>query len=291
MKTDPRLLQRLYTERFEGAEEGRRKLWQVLVEGFFQAFVRPDDCVVDVAAGEGLFLSPLKARKRIAIDLRPPPRGIDPDIEWRSESWQTGLRPTEADVIFISNFLEHLGSKEEVLECLRFSERSLRAAGRLLILQPNIRFVGGAYWDFFDHKIPLTEKSLVEGLSLANLRVTHLISRFRCGCLQADRGPRLMKLSVVVPAHDEEESIERTVTGIARALNSEQIPHEILVVVDHCNDGTAEVVARMAHEVSGLVAVVNRDEAGYGMAVRAGLSAFTGDCVAIMMADASDDPK
>lgn len=178
MNTDPRLLQRLYTERFEGAEEKRRRLWQVLVEDFFQAFVRPDDCVVDVAAGEGLFLAPLRARRRIAIDLRPPPRDIDPDIEWRNESWRTGLRPAEANVIFVSNFLEHLGSKEEVLNFLGSCAQSLRAGGRLLILQPNIRLVREAYWDFFDHKIPLTDKSLVEGLSLANFQVTHLISRF-----------------------------------------------------------------------------------------------------------------
>ena len=99
-----------------------------------------------------------------------------------------------------------------------------------------------------------------------------------------------MKLSVVIPAHDEEGSIEQTVRGIARVLDSEKIPHEILVVLDHCTDATAEVVAQLAHDVSGLVTVVNRDEAGFGMAVRAGLSAFTGDCVAIMMGDASDDP-
>ena len=92
-----------------------------------------------------------------------------------------------------------------------------------------------------------------------------------------------MKLSVVIPAHDEEGSIEQTVRGIARVLDSEKIPHEILVVLDHCTDATAEVVAQLAHDVSGLVTVVNRDEAGFGMAVRAGLSAFTGDCVAIMM--------
>lgn len=99
-----------------------------------------------------------------------------------------------------------------------------------------------------------------------------------------------MKLSVVIPVHDEEGSIERTVHGIAEVLNSEGIPHEILVVLDHCADATAEVVARLEHEISGLVTVVNGDQAGFGMAVRAGLSAFTGDCVAIMMADASDDP-
>ncbi len=29
----------------------------------------------------------------------------------------------------------------------------------MLVLQPNIRYVGGAYWDFLDHHLPLTDRT------------------------------------------------------------------------------------------------------------------------------------
>ena len=78
----------------------------------------------------------------------------------------------------MSNYLEHLEGPAAVIEQLAVARRLLRPGGRVIVLQPNIRLVGGAYWDFIDHRVALTEKSLVEAGSLAGLRTVELITRF-----------------------------------------------------------------------------------------------------------------
>lgn len=99
------------------------------------------------------------------------------------------------------------------------------------------------------------------------------------------------QLSVVIPAHNEAGSIATTVRGVHRALAGEGIDHEIVVVDDHCVDGTAEIVHRLAEgEVPTARVVVNHGKGGFGLAVRRGLEAYRGDAVAVMMADLSDSP-
>ncbi|MEI2703299.1 MAG: glycosyltransferase family 2 protein [Baekduia sp.] len=99
-----------------------------------------------------------------------------------------------------------------------------------------------------------------------------------------------MKYSIVIPAHNEEGSIAETVTAVAGRLGEEQIDYEIVVVDDHCSDGTAAIVDRLAGENPAIRRVVNDGPGGFGFAVRTGLGAFTGDAVAIVMADLSDHP-
>jgi dolichol-phosphate mannosyltransferase len=100
-----------------------------------------------------------------------------------------------------------------------------------------------------------------------------------------------MKLSVVIPAHDEEGSIGRTVESLALTLDRENIPHEIVVVADHCADRTVEEVEAVGARHSAVRVVENQRPGGFGYAVRSGLDAYTGDAVAIMMADLSDSPE
>jgi dolichol-phosphate mannosyltransferase len=99
-----------------------------------------------------------------------------------------------------------------------------------------------------------------------------------------------MKLSVVIPAHDEAASIGATIETLTTRLKSEAIPYEVLVIDDHSSDGTASVVASLSERDSDVRCVSNGGRAGFGYAVRAGLEAFTGDAVAIVMADLSDSP-
>jgi len=99
-----------------------------------------------------------------------------------------------------------------------------------------------------------------------------------------------MKLSVVIPAHNEEGSIVETVAGVRRALLRERIPHEVVVVDDGSTDATALCLAPLVNNQT-VVMVSNSGRHGFGMAVRAGLRHTTGDAIAIMMADASDDPE
>ncbi len=100
-----------------------------------------------------------------------------------------------------------------------------------------------------------------------------------------------MKLSVVIPAHNEEGSIAATIHSLVDALNGENIPHEILVVNDHSSDGTAEVLQQLSQQYPTVRSVENERRGGFGQAVHTGIDAYTGDAFCLVMADGSDDPK
>ena len=99
-----------------------------------------------------------------------------------------------------------------------------------------------------------------------------------------------MKLSVVIPARNEAGNIGSTLDGIRERLARERIAYEIVVVDDGSSDGTDDEVRPRAAVDPGVVLVENGGRHGFGYAVRCGLDAFTGDAVAIMMADGSDSP-
>jgi dolichol-phosphate mannosyltransferase len=100
-----------------------------------------------------------------------------------------------------------------------------------------------------------------------------------------------VKLSVVIPAFNEEGSIRDTVTATTTALRREGIDYEVIVVDDASTDRTAEEIGRLAEADTHVRYLRSPYRNGFGFAVRAGLETFTGDAVAIMMADLSDDPE
>ena len=100
-----------------------------------------------------------------------------------------------------------------------------------------------------------------------------------------------MKLSVVIPAHNEAGSIASTVRALVAELKREGIEHEILVVNDHSTDDTEAVLQDLASSIPTLRYLNNSQPNGLGLAVREGLECFSGDAVAAYMADASDDPR
>jgi dolichol-phosphate mannosyltransferase len=99
-----------------------------------------------------------------------------------------------------------------------------------------------------------------------------------------------MKLSVVIPTYNEEGSIAETITTLYETLKKENIDHEILVVNDNSKDNTLQILEQLKTSIPTLVFYTNAEPNGFGFATRFGLERFTGDCVAIMMADLSDDP-
>ena len=100
-----------------------------------------------------------------------------------------------------------------------------------------------------------------------------------------------MKLSVLIPAHNEEGNIRPTVEALYKELAACQIDHEIVVINDNSTDNTEGILLSMLQSIPTLQYHNNTPPNGYGFAVRFGLLKITGDCAAIMMADASDSPK
>lgn len=172
----------IYTKRFSTAEDATRlATWRILVSEFFSKFIHPYDTVIDLGAGDGNFIKNVKAHRRIAIDLSPHVRELERDgieVHQIPAHQIDTVSDKNADIIFMSNFLEHLTDKRTLLVVLESCHRALRKGGRVIILQPNIRYVGHAYWDYIDHHIAITEHSLIEALQVSGFEVEKLIPRF-----------------------------------------------------------------------------------------------------------------
>jgi SAM-dependent methyltransferase len=171
----------LYRTRFEGAEDYRTEVWRVLSDTFFQRWIEPTASVLDLGAGYCEFINTVAAGEKYAMDLNPETgrrasgavRVLEQDC---SAGWP--LKDGDLDVVFTSNFLEHLPDKSGLEMALCEARRCLKPGGRFIALGPNLRFTGGAYWDYFDHHLPLTDRSLVEVLRKTGFRPVTLIPRF-----------------------------------------------------------------------------------------------------------------
>jgi SAM-dependent methyltransferase len=156
-------------------------VWKILCDEYFSTFVPPHAHVLDLGSGWGEFINNVQAAKKYAMDLNPDAgRRLSGDTHFLhqdcSEEWQ--VRQESLDVVFTSNFLEHLPDKPHVERTLAQACRCLKDDGLIICLGPNIKYVPGAYWDFWDHFIPLTELSLSEVLKMEGFSVESCIPRF-----------------------------------------------------------------------------------------------------------------
>ena len=170
-------LKSLYANRFEADTwQKRNTMWKILCEEFFNRYVKSSDDVLDLAAGYCDFINNIAAPnggtsrgRRIAVDLNPDVKDHAAEfVEVHNVPAQKldFLGDSSLDAVFASNFFEHVRDKEEILDILRECLRVLKPGGKLMLLQPNIKYLPGEYWDFFDHYTPLTEKSMCEALSI-----------------------------------------------------------------------------------------------------------------------------
>jgi SAM-dependent methyltransferase len=179
---DPRELQAIYERRFKDERARyRQALWRTLVADYFQALVPPNAAVLDLGCGYGEFINHVTAGSRHAMDLNPKsPEHLAPGVQFHfqdcSQRW--ALPDNSLDVVFTSNFFEHLPDKLALKLTLLEAHRCLKPGGRLIALGPNIKFVQGAYWDFWDHFLCLTEASLAEALVNNGYDVERAIGRF-----------------------------------------------------------------------------------------------------------------
>lgn len=177
----PTDLDRIYESRFDDEDAaGKDRIWAEIC-AFLQRYVDRDQPVLDVAADRGYFIRHIRATERWATDLRDIREALGPDIEFVEADGPTmsSVLPNEYfGTVFMSNYLEHLPDSTVVLRQLREAFAVTRPGGHVMILQPNIRLVGPAYWDFLDHHTALTDKSLREAAELAGYETTDVITRF-----------------------------------------------------------------------------------------------------------------
>lgn len=175
-------LDNIYEKRFDDrGVERKNRIWQVLCRHFFQKYVQSSDTVLDLGAGQCEFINNIRCAQRIAVDLNPDVHeyaGKDVQIYITSITDLNEIDKESVNVVFASNIFEHLPDKASLIDSLKEVERVLQKGGRLLILQPNISLLGGQYWDFIDHLLPLTDRALVEALRLTNLETVEVRRRF-----------------------------------------------------------------------------------------------------------------
>lgn len=189
----PEELSHLYRHRFTQEElEFKRVMWRVLCRDFFQRYVDPESTVLDLGAGTCEFINEINASTKIVVDANPDvadyAKGSRVVIAFSTDMKQ--VESASVDVVFSSNFFEHLPNKEAILGTLRECARVLRPNGKLLILMPNIRYLGGRYWDYFDHHTPLTHLSLQEALGLCGFVVDEVIPKFLPYTVKGARIPK-----------------------------------------------------------------------------------------------------
>lgn len=181
MDPQPNVLQREYRLRFLKTEEYRNEMWRILCRDYFGKLISPDMTVLDLGCGWGEFINHIQAAHKYAMDLNPDAaRRLKPGIEFLrqdcSAPWQ--LPPESLEVVFTSNFLEPLREKSLVEQTIEEAVRCLKPGGLMICMGPNVRYLPGAYWDFWDHFIPLTERSLSELLALKGFEIRLQVPRF-----------------------------------------------------------------------------------------------------------------
>jgi SAM-dependent methyltransferase len=177
----PSDLEVTYQRRFAADREYRRRVWAVLTRDFFQRFVPQEGAVLDIGCGWGEFVNQIRAKRKFGMDMNPSsPQHLDREVAFLhqdcSQRWP--LEDQALDTVFTSNFFEHLPDKPALQATLLEALRCLKPGGRIVCLGPNIKHLPGAYWDYWDHFIPLTELSLKEVLELVGFRVEHCWARF-----------------------------------------------------------------------------------------------------------------
>jgi SAM-dependent methyltransferase len=197
-------LQRQYRQRFAEGHEYRNALWQVLCKNFFQRMIEPNATLLDLGCGWGEFSNNITAGKKYAMDLNPDAAShLASDVELLSqdcsETWP--LADHCLDVVFTSNFLEHLPDKAAIERTVLEIKRCLKPGGAIIALGPNVRLLPGEYWDFWDHHVQISDRSLVELLRITGFRIKTQHPGFLPYTMSNGRKPNLLlvKLYLRIP--------------------------------------------------------------------------------------------
>jgi SAM-dependent methyltransferase len=192
-------LQRGYYLRFQAIEAYRRKVWTILTRDFFSRWIPASSTVLDLGCGWGEFINQIAAATKHGMDLNPQSREkLAKEVHFHEHDCSTPWPVADGslDVVFTSNFFEHLFTKDALRSTLTHAWKALKPGGRIICLGPNIRHLGGHYWDFWDHHLALTEESLAEGLALTGFEVTEKIGRFLPYSMSQGSNPPLWMVSL-----------------------------------------------------------------------------------------------
>lgn len=170
--------ERLYEYRFRNVDQTAREgVWVEIANHIHQVMGAPQK-VLDLAAGRGEFINVVPAPERWAVDWldqgtwQPAVKAIIGNV------FDIDLPPAHFDGVFISNFLEHLASQEQVADLLQLTRDSLAPGGVVAVLGPNFRYCAKDYFDCADHVLALTHGAVEEHLAAAGFEIQTVVPRF-----------------------------------------------------------------------------------------------------------------
>jgi SAM-dependent methyltransferase len=174
-------LSQIYEKRFSGHELYRKKVWQKLISNFFSKWIKINDQVLDLGCGYGEFINQIKCGVRHAMDLNPKTKCLlNENIIFHQQdcsvSWK--IDQESLDLVFTSNFFEHLPNKRTLDQTIKQIKKALKSNGLLIAMGPNISVLKGKYWDFWDHHVALSDASLVELLEIHDFQIDRAIPKF-----------------------------------------------------------------------------------------------------------------
>lgn len=170
--------QSIYKKRFNKINQ-RNELWKVLINNFFQKYIKKNDSVLDVPCGYCEFINNIRCKLKYAVDINPDGKKFAKDqVKFiLTKASKTTLKDSIIDKIFVSNFFEHI-TREEIDNTIKEFKRILKNKGQVLILQPNIRFISRDYWMFFDHITPIDDRALTEVFNANGFKLVKKIEKF-----------------------------------------------------------------------------------------------------------------
>ena len=191
------VLQDAYQKRFEANAEQRDKVWKILCNNFFAQYIKEESALLDLGAGWGEFSRNIKAKIKYAMDLNPEcGRRVNGHATFLQQDCSTHwpLEDDSLDVVFTSNFLEHLPNKSAIDLTLKEAYRCLKKGGLMICMGPNIRYLPGLYWDYWDHYVPITDSSIAEALRLKGFGINNVTARFLPYTMSGGSNPPLIAI-------------------------------------------------------------------------------------------------
>jgi SAM-dependent methyltransferase len=172
---------RIYEYRFKDVDKLKKQItWQEISNFIYKELKQPE-IIIDPAAGECEFINSVPSKEKWAADLNKNVilKYAKNDVLIKiGDSLKMDLPSGYFAAVFISNFLEHLNSHEEIHILLKNMYNSLRKGGRIAVIGPNFKYCFKEYFDFADHKIILTHLSLEEHIYSAGFNIIKVIPRF-----------------------------------------------------------------------------------------------------------------
>lgn len=172
--------QRLYEYRFRDVDQGARSAVWAEIGPFIHRYLNGPQRVLDPAAGRCEFLNSVPARERWGVDL------VDYEESWAApevkmlvgDVLELELPADYFDAIWVSNFLEHLATQEEVARFLERMHGRLAPGGKIAIMGPNFRYCAKEYFDCADHNVILTHVGVEEHLYAAGFEIDSVAPQF-----------------------------------------------------------------------------------------------------------------